>query len=123
MLETKLKTSFLKNGYVHLIKFLKTSLLEELRHEVERYLIEQVPHLDPGDVFYDDPEKPETLKQLHRMNQDPFFENYRHHPVWMDLAKFLLDEPVEPALGVELFNKPPNTEHETPLTKTITIFA
>ncbi len=114
MIESKLKTSFLKNGYVHLNQFLKTSLLEELRHEVERYIIEQVPHLDPGDVFYEDPEKPETLKQLHRMNQDPFFENYRHHPLWMDTAKLLLDEPVDPAWGVELFNKPPNTEHETP---------
>ncbi len=114
MIGSKLKTSFLKNGYVHLKQFLKTSLLEELRQEVERYIIEQVPHLDPGDVFYEDPEKPETLKQLHRMNQDPFFENYRHHPLWMDTAKLLLDEPVDPAWGVELFNKPPNTEHETP---------
>ena len=48
------------------------------------------------------------------MEQDPFFEDYRSHPLWIETATCLLDEPVEPAMGVELFNKPPKTNHETP---------
>jgi len=114
MLDLKLKSSFKKNGFLHLKKFLNSSLLEELRHEIERYIIEKVPHLEAKDVFFDNPEKPDTLKQLHRMEQDPFFEDYRSHPLWIETATFLLDEPVEPAMGVELFNKPPKTDHVTP---------
>ena len=114
MLNKKLKDFFHENGFVHLKNFLNQHLLVELRNEVERYINDKVPFLDPGDVFFDNPEKPETLKQLHRMEQDPFFNEYRNHPLWIETSEFLLNEPVEPAMGVELFNKPPNTNHETP---------
>ena len=73
MLNKKLIDFFHENGFVHLKSFLNQHLLLELRNEVERYINDKVPFLDPGDVFFDNPEKPETLKQLHRMEQDPFF--------------------------------------------------
>ena len=89
MLNKKLKDFFHENGFVHLKSFLNQHLLLELRNEVERYINDKVPFLDPGDVFFDNAEKPETLKQLHRMEQDPFFNEYRNHPLWVETSEFL----------------------------------
>ena len=72
-----------------------------------------MPQLSDADVFYDDKSRPETLKQLNRMQQDPFFDGYRRHPIWKALAAALLGEEAD-ADGAEWFNKPPGTCHVTP---------
>ena len=51
-----------------------------------------MPQLSDDDVFYDDKSRPETLKQLNRMQQDPFFDSYRRHPIWKALSAALLGE-------------------------------
>ena len=107
------KKDFEEDGFVHLPGFLTNLQLLELQQAVERYILEKVPQLKQSDVFFDNPKKPETLKQLHRMEQDTFFANYSRHSHWNKAASDFLGEPVE-VLGVEYFNKPPKTKHETP---------
>lgn len=107
------KNDFDEDGFVRLPRFLTNLQLVELQQAVESYILEKVPQLKQPDVFFDNPEKPETLKQLHRMEQDTFFANYSRHSHWNKTASDFLGEPVE-VLGVEYFNKPPKTKHETP---------
>ncbi len=107
------KKDFDEDGFVHLPSFLTNLQLLELQQAVERYILEKVPQLKQSDVFFDNPKKPETLKQLHRMEQDTFFANYSRHSHWNKAASDFLGEPVE-VLGVEYFNNPPKTKHETP---------
>ena len=72
-----------------------------------------VPTLSEQDAFYQDRSRPETLKQLQRMGRDSFFDAYRDHPRWRQVAETLLGEPAD-AEEPEWFNKPPGTVHVTP---------
>ncbi len=47
------------------------------------------------------------------MGRDSYFESYRRHPSWADLAETLLGEPAV-VEQPEWFNKPPGTNHVTP---------
>ncbi len=109
-----LKPEFDDRGFVAIRGFLQGDELALLRDNIERYIRDVVPTLPDSDAFYEDRQRPETLKQLHRMEQDPFFEDYLTHPLWKNTAEALLGEPVQTPLGVEWFNKPPATRHATP---------
>jgi phytanoyl-CoA hydroxylase len=107
------KSSFDRDGFVIVRQFLSAPELAELRRELERYIRDVVPTLAPADAFYDDRTRPETLKQLNHMAQDPFFAAYREHPTWRVLATALIGEELS-TLEPEWFNKPRGTNHITP---------
>ncbi len=111
------KDNFAESGFVVVRGFLPPAEFAELQSELDRYIREIVPTLEATDgttdAFYQDRNRPETLRQLHRMNQDAFFERYCQHPLWRGLAEALLGESAE-ATDPEWFNKPPATEHATP---------
>ena len=109
----ELKTRFDQQGFVVVRDFLDRGELLELFSELDRYIEHVVPTLSKEKAFYQDPDRPETLKQMQHMDVDPFFAEYRFHPAWNGLAETLLGEPVEPVTP-EWFNKPPGTEHATP---------
>ncbi len=113
MHSAQLRSDFERDGYVVLRNFLSTDEFQTLVANVERYIREIVPTLPDSDAFYDDRSNPETLKQLARMEQDPFFADYMQHPQWISTAALLLGEDVR-AHGSEWFNKPPRTNHITP---------
>ncbi|MDB5390274.1 MAG: Phytanoyl-CoA hydroxylase [Planctomycetaceae bacterium] len=109
-----LKDCYSRDGFVVVRQLLAPTDYSELRQQVDRYIREVVPGLPAGDAFYDaDRSRPETLKQLQRMEQDLFFSEYLLNPVWKGLAEALLDEEAN-ASGAEWFNKPPGTNHITP---------
>src|SRR5437016_4971877 len=108
-----LKSSYDSEGFVVVRGFLPPNELANLQANLDRYIREVVPDLPDGDAFYEDKSRPETLKQLNRVHQDPFFAKYLRHPLWLSLAEGLLGEPAW-AHGAEWFNKPPNTQHPTP---------
>lgn len=108
-----LKERFEKDGFVVVPQFLQGDEFAELSHNLDRYIRDIVPDLSPEHAYYQDRSKPETLKQMQRMDLDPFFEAYRKHPKWSALAESLLGETAE-AGEPEWFNKPPNTVHPTP---------
>ncbi len=101
------------DGFILVPGFLPTDELQKLRDNVERYIVQVVPGLPDSDAFYDDRARPETLKQLHRMEQDPFFAEYRRNAIWIAAAQGLLGEPAH-AEGAEWFNKPAGTRNATP---------
>ena len=76
------KTDYSQNGIVVVRQLLAPAEFDELRDNLDRYIREVVPKLADADAFYDDKSRPETLKQLHRMQQDPFFNTYRRHRAW-----------------------------------------
>ncbi len=108
-----LRSDFQRDGFVVIRNFLPAAEFQLLTDNVNRFIRDVVPTLTDRDAFYDDRTKPETLKQLARMEQDPFFAEYRQHPLWTSTAASLLGEPVQ-VHGVEWFNKPPATNHATP---------
>lgn len=111
---TDLKARYDRDGFVVVRQFLTPGDFAQLNGELDRYIREVVPRLPASDAFYDaDRSRPETLKQLQRMEQDAFFANYLVHPVWKSLAEALLGEAAN-ASGAEWFNKPPATDHITP---------
>lgn len=111
---TALKPAFDADGFVVLRGFLAADQLAELMGNLDRYVREVVPKLGDKDAFYDDKSNPATLKQMHQMEQDPFFAAYLHHPLWKSAAEALLGETVKIPTGAEWFNKPPGTNHPTP---------
>jgi phytanoyl-CoA hydroxylase len=108
-----IKSAFDKDGFVAVRGFLPANELARLQENVARYIREVVPKLPDSDAFYEGKSRPTTLKQLHRMEQDPFFAEYLQHSLWVSLAERLLGELVLNH-GAEWFNKPPGTEHATP---------
>ena len=110
---SKLKETFDKEGFVVIRGFLPPNELRRLQDNLDRYIREVVPNLPDGDAFYEDKARPETLKQMNRIQQDQFFADYLAHPLYMEAAVALLGEPAW-VHGAEWFNKPPNTQHATP---------
>jgi phytanoyl-CoA hydroxylase len=102
-----------RDGFVVVRNFLAAEEVAALQQNLDRYIREVVPTLPDGDAFYEDRIRPETLKQLQRMDRDPFIAEYRHHRDWVALAETLLGEPAA-ADQPEWFNKPPGTNHVTP---------
>ncbi len=109
----ELRQTYNRDGFVVIRGFLPPDELRLLQDNLDRYIREVVPGLPDGDAFYDDKSRPETLKQLNRIAQDPFFAEYIRHPLWNTAAEKLLGEPAQ-AEGGEWFNKPPRTNHPTP---------
>jgi phytanoyl-CoA hydroxylase len=109
-----LKPAFDRDGYVIVRQLLPAGEFAELARQLDRYIRDVVPRLAAGDAFYDDDRsRGESLKQLHRLDQDPFFAEYRRHPTWRALAEALLGEPAA-AESPEWFNKPPLSRQGTP---------
>lgn len=110
----ELKAAYDRDGFVVIRGFLAPPQLAELQENLERYIREVVPRLPDSDAFYEDRSRPETLKQMHRLEQDAFFAEYLQRPLWRETAAALLGEPARPPKGAEWFNKPPGTSHATP---------
>ena len=108
------KATFDRDGFVVVRQLLSPAEFRELTDNLDRYISEVVPTLADADAFYQDRSKPETLRQMQHMGQDPFFDAYKDHPRWIELAEALLGEAAV-SQGPEWFNKPPATEHITPL--------
>jgi phytanoyl-CoA hydroxylase len=102
-----------RHGFVAVRQLLVGAELAELQENLTRYIQQVVPRLPDSDAFYQDRQRPETLKQLQRMDGDAFFRSYKQHPRWTALAEALVGEPVT-AEAPEWFNKPANTQHVTP---------
>jgi len=108
-----LKTSCDRDGFVVVRGFSAASKLNVLQQNLDRYIHEVVPTVPDSDAFYEDRSRPQTLKQLQRMDRDAFFAEYRQDRDWVALAETLLGEPAA-ADEPEWFNKPPGTNHITP---------
>ena len=107
------KERFDRDGFVIIHQFLPPDELADLTENLDRYIKDVIPTRPDADAFYQDRDRPETLKQMQHMGNEPYFNEYRKNRRWLTLAETLLGEPVE-AQEPEWFNKPPGTEHPTP---------
>ena len=111
---TSYKAAYDRDGFVLVRNFLPSDELEDLTAQVNRYIRNVVPTLPDQAAFYQDKDRPETLKQLQKMGDyDAFFSDYRDQPRWKALAQTLIGEAAQVSQP-EWFNKPPQTEHPTP---------
>jgi phytanoyl-CoA hydroxylase len=110
----QLRKSFQENGYVIVPNFLDTHELNAVRERLTKLILATHKKQNYEHAFYANKKDKNSLKQLHRIEEDDFFKSYATNSKWSSLASTLLDEPVEPALALEWFNKPPNYFHETP---------
>ena len=109
----QLLQEYRQNGFVVVRQFLEAAALQELKDQLDRYIREVVPGLPADNAFYHDRDRPETLKQLNEMQDDPFFDEIRRRSPWVDLATRLLGEQAV-AKHPQWFNKPPGIDHPTP---------
>ncbi|MDE0646307.1 MAG: phytanoyl-CoA dioxygenase family protein, partial [Gammaproteobacteria bacterium] len=103
---TSYKADYDRDGFVLVRNFLPADELKDLTAHVDRYVREVVPTLPDQAAFYQDKDRPETLKQLQRMGDyDVFFSEYRNQPRWRALAQTLIGEAAQVSQP-EWFNKP-----------------
>lgn len=108
------KDDYDRDGFVVVEGFLTSEELAELGQEIERFIQTVAPTLPGTQVFYEaQPDGSKSIRQIHRMSCDAYFDEYRRHPKWMALASALVGEPVA-ARPPFYFNKPPNTNFPTP---------
>jgi len=110
----QLRESFQKNGYVVVPNFLENDELNIVCERLTKLIVATQKKQNYEHAFYANKQDKNSLKQLHRIEEDDFFKNYSASTKWSSLASALLDDKVEPALALEWFNKPPNYFHETP---------
>jgi phytanoyl-CoA hydroxylase len=105
---------FSRDGFVKLTGYLTRHEVQNLEEHLQRYIRETAPGLPPTDVFYEVEGRPETLKQMQKMQRhDTFFQSLTDLPKFTRLAEALLGMPVV-LNGVELFNKPARIGKPTP---------
>jgi phytanoyl-CoA hydroxylase len=79
----KYKRTYERQGYVLIDGFLPADEFGILVENVARYVRDVAPALEDGAAFYQDQKRPETLKQLQRMEEfDPFFKEYCSDRRW-----------------------------------------
>ena len=109
-----LRRSFDTDGYVAIPAFLSTAELVILNSNLERYIRDIVPTLAPEHVFYEDKNRPETLKQLQVMQtHDHYFAELFNDGPFERLAEVVLNDRVI-GKNLQYFNKPPGVGQPTP---------
>jgi len=87
------KKLFDEDGIVVIRGFLDADEVAEMNLNIDRYIREVVPELEPTEVFYEDKERPETLKQIPRMNErDAYFDQAVLKGKFKQLAELLLGD-------------------------------
>ena len=114
--QQKLKADFDRDGYVFVPGFLKGEILQELLDNIDRFIETIVPKMPRESVYYEDINRPETLKQIQGLHrQDPYFEKMYYGSCLEKLAMVLLGGPVSrEANNFQFFNKPPKDGLPTP---------
>ena len=106
--------SWNNDGYVHLRQFLSSEDVDRVLSELQRFIEDIVPTLPSSEVFYEDKENPESLKQIQRLGEhDAFFKQLHETSPFRDLAEQLLNGPVAPK-NLQYFNKPAGLGRATP---------
>ena len=111
--QAQLQETYARDGFVVVRNFLGPEALLELSLALERYIREDVPSLPDSSAFYHDRQRPETLKQLQKI-EDASLVRYTCDKDWVGLAETLIGEPVQIQQSPEWFNKPPGVDHTTP---------
>ncbi|MCP4846448.1 MAG: phytanoyl-CoA dioxygenase family protein [Verrucomicrobiaceae bacterium] len=105
--------AFARDGYVLMPAFFSADEVGECLKNLERYITEVVPGLGSEEVFYEERENPETLKQLQSMHlHDEWFGNFFQGRVSQLACQLLGSEVI--GRNMQFFNKPAGIGKPTP---------
>lgn len=106
---------FERDGYVSVPGFFDVDEVSQLRENKERFIRDVVPTMPETEVYYDDKDDPNTLKQLQNMGKrDDFFGSLLEPESKLSaLAEICLGEAVRP-VNLQYFNKSPAVSTPTP---------
>ena len=112
----ELKADFERDGYVFIPGFLKGDTLRELLSNIDRYLETIVSKMPREKVYYEDINRPGTLKQVLGLHiYDKYFERLYYGNRFEKLAEILLGSSLSrEADNFQYFNKPPKEGLPTP---------
>lgn len=106
-------TSFSLNGFIYIPNFFNNDEINEIRQATDRYIKEIAPHRPAKEIFYENDDNPDSLKQIQLMHQhDAFFKELIEGKL-KKLAEIVLGEPVKP-VNLQYFNKPPGGQATPP---------
>ncbi|HVF09250.1 MAG TPA: phytanoyl-CoA dioxygenase family protein [Abditibacteriaceae bacterium] len=110
----KIKQDFDHDGYVLLRGFCSPEQMQELSGQLDRYVREVIPGLGPEENFYEDKDRPETLKYAKSLEQhDEYFQKLFTSDQFVGLAELLLEGPVV-CRDLSMFDKPARVGAITP---------
>src|SRR5690348_13616274 len=109
----RLRNDFRRDGFIRVEHLLDPRKVGEVEANLARFIREVVPTLPKNEAMFQDYEKPETLKQITRLEIDPFFAGILATSQVRELAETLLEENVIPQ-SIQFFTKPPFIGTATP---------
>lgn len=109
----RLRNDFRTEGFIQVEHLLDSRKADEVEANLVRFIREIVPTLPKNEAMFQDYGKPETLKQITRLEIDPFFAGLLAGSQVRELAETLLEENVIPQ-SIQFFNKPPFIGPATP---------
>jgi phytanoyl-CoA hydroxylase len=102
------------DGYIVLRGYIGGRQLENLQSKIDQFIHDVVPRMPCEKVFFEDKQRPETLKQLQSLHDyDEYFAELFLEGSFPTLAARLLGENVIPT-NIQYFNKPPGAGQPTP---------
>ncbi len=102
------------DGFVVLRGYVGGRQLENLQSKINRFMRDVVPTMPCEKVFFEDKQRPETLKQLQSLHDyDEYFAELFLEGSFTTLAAQLLGDNVVPT-NIQYFNKPPGAGQPTP---------
>lgn len=108
------REDFLSHGWCSARGVLDSQSVGDARENVARYVSDVVPEIDSSFTYFEDRERPETLKQMQMMHEhDGWFAALAAKGPIPLLAELLLGEPVV-LKNVQYFSKPPRESRPTP---------
>ena len=114
MNEATTQQDYDRDGFVILPQFVDAAEVDAIRAALDAFIADRVPHLPPEHVFYEDKERPETLKQIQQLYEyDGFFRNLMMDSPFQRVAETVLRGSVVPK-NMQYFNKAPGVSLATP---------
>lgn len=110
----RLRDQFDADGYVIIRELFDADEVQQLRDQVDRYIREVVPKLPKSAAFFDDYERPETLRKMQTLDRhDAWFHDFMNRGKHVPLLTHFLRDEFRPQ-GLEWFTKLPYDQSATP---------
>jgi phytanoyl-CoA hydroxylase len=109
-----LREQFDADGFVIVRDLLNPAELAELKSQIDRYIEEVVPIQPKDAAFFDDYNKPDTLRKMQSLDKrDPWFHKFMNHGKHVPLLEYFLRDGFSPQ-GLDWFDKLPYDSNATP---------
>lgn len=110
----QLRQDFLRDGYILFRNFLQQDEMELVNDKIQEFIKTKVSNMPTEEVYYEDIENKDTLKQLQKLFvYDPFFFDMMFGSRFEKLASIVLADNVV-GKNMQYFNKPSKIGKPTP---------